>query len=167
MNANVATSSRFRRILVGATLALGVGALLLPDSVRTQTPVDADWETPLTSYGHPDLQGNWPNATLTPFERPAGRDAVLGKLKGALDGFDRKMDSRQLDFETPSEDGNAVKTRFTVRYAKQGAPDLVMSGVETAIFDGDRIARLRDDFEQGVEKQLGEWLAKHGSLLGG
>jgi hypothetical protein len=28
------------------------------------------WETPRTADGHPDLQGNWTNATLTPFQRP-------------------------------------------------------------------------------------------------
>ena len=35
---------------------------------------DADeWETPRTPDGHPDLQGNWTNSTLTPFERQEGR----------------------------------------------------------------------------------------------
>ncbi|MEC9297796.1 MAG: hypothetical protein VYA38_00740, partial [Gemmatimonadota bacterium] len=28
-----------------------------------------DWEVPRTADGHPDLQGNWTNATLTPFTR--------------------------------------------------------------------------------------------------
>jgi len=32
---------------------------------------------PRTPHGHPDLQGNWTNATLTPFERPDGRGPVL------------------------------------------------------------------------------------------
>ena len=27
------------------------------------------WEVPRTPDGHPDLQGNWSNSTLTPFER--------------------------------------------------------------------------------------------------
>ena len=30
------------------------------------------WEVPRTSDGHPDLQGNWTNVTLTPFERGRG-----------------------------------------------------------------------------------------------
>jgi len=37
----------------------------------------APWEVPRTSHGHPDLQGNWTNATLTPFQRPAGQGPVL------------------------------------------------------------------------------------------
>jgi hypothetical protein len=31
----------------------------------------ADWKVPRTADGHPDLQGMWTNATITPFERPA------------------------------------------------------------------------------------------------
>ena len=36
-----------------------------------------DWVLPRTEYGHPDLQGNWTNGTLTPMQRPEGFDAVL------------------------------------------------------------------------------------------
>ncbi|HEY3517859.1 MAG TPA: hypothetical protein VGL98_12500 [Gammaproteobacteria bacterium] len=28
-------------------------------------------ETPRTPWGHPDFQGTWTNATLTPLQRPA------------------------------------------------------------------------------------------------
>lgn len=35
------------------------------------------WEPPRTVFGQPDLQGNWSNATLTPFQRPDGQDRVL------------------------------------------------------------------------------------------
>ncbi|HXP86440.1 MAG TPA: hypothetical protein VN841_17055 [Bryobacteraceae bacterium] len=31
----------------------------------------AKWTAPRTADGHPDLQGIWTNATLTPLERPA------------------------------------------------------------------------------------------------
>jgi hypothetical protein len=33
----------------------------------------AAWQVPRTVHGHPDLQGNWTNVTLTPFQRPEGR----------------------------------------------------------------------------------------------
>ena len=36
-----------------------------------------DWTTPMTAFGHPDLQGNWSNATLTPIVRPTGVEPVL------------------------------------------------------------------------------------------
>ena len=29
------------------------------------------WVAPRTSHGHPDIQGVWTNATMTPLERPA------------------------------------------------------------------------------------------------
>ena len=32
---------------------------------------------PRTPHGHPDLQGNWTNATLTPVQRPQGKGAIL------------------------------------------------------------------------------------------
>ncbi len=96
-----------------------------------------------------------------------GREAVLAKLKGGVDGFDRKMDKRTPDFNTPTVEGNTLEMRWTVTYQKAGAPDLVISGVETAVFEGDRIARLRDDFDPESQKAMGEWMAKHGADLQG
>jgi hypothetical protein len=36
-------------------------------------PAGAAWQVPRTADGHADLQGNWTNVTLTPFQRPEGR----------------------------------------------------------------------------------------------
>ena len=36
-----------------------------------------DWEVPRTPEGQPDLQGNWTNVTLTPFQRAEGRGPVF------------------------------------------------------------------------------------------
>ena len=36
-----------------------------------------EWEVSRTPHGHPDFQGNWTNATLTPFERREGQEPVL------------------------------------------------------------------------------------------
>jgi hypothetical protein len=96
-----------------------------------------------------------------------GRDAVLAKLKGGVDGFDRTMDSRAPDFQAPAVDGDTLTMRWAVTYTKAGVPDLAISGLETAVFQGDRIARLRDDFDPEAQKAMGEWMAKHGSTLGG
>ena len=96
-----------------------------------------------------------------------GRDAVLAKLKGGVDAFDRKMDSREPDFQTPTVDGDTLTMKWTVTYTKAGKPDLVISGVETAVFEGDRIARLRDEFDPEATKAMGEWMAEHGASLQG
>src|SRR5271165_715857 len=34
-------------------------------------PIVKEWTLPHTPDGHPDLQGIWTNATITPLERPA------------------------------------------------------------------------------------------------
>jgi ketosteroid isomerase-like protein len=96
-----------------------------------------------------------------------GRDAVIAKLKGGVDGFDRRMDSRTPDFQTPTVDGDTLTMKWTVTYTKAGAPDLAISGVETAVFEGDRIALLRDTFDPEAEKAMGQWMAEHGAKLQG
>ncbi len=96
-----------------------------------------------------------------------GREAVLAKLKGGVDSFDRKMDRRTPDFHSPTVEGNTLKMKWTVTYQKAGAPDLVITGLETAVFEGDRIALLRDDFDPEAEKAMGEWMAAHGAKLQG
>lgn len=96
-----------------------------------------------------------------------GRDAVLAKLKGGVDAFDRQMDTRTPDFQTPSVDGNTLVMNWTVSYQKAGVPDLTISGRETAVFEGDRIARLRDDLDAAAEAAMGEWMTQHGAALQG
>ena len=100
-------------------------------------------------------------------EDARGRDAVLAKLKAGVDNFDRNMDSRTPDFDSPTVDGDTLRMTWSVTYTKAGAPDLVISGVETATFEGDRIAWLRDDFDPDATKAMGEWMAAHAALLQG
>lgn len=95
-----------------------------------------------------------------------GRAAVLAKLKGGVDTFDRRMDSRTPDFQQPTEDGDHVNMNWQVTYTKAGCPDLVISGREIAVFDGDRIARLTDEFDPSAEQAMGAWMAAHGAKLG-
>ncbi len=47
-------------------------ALAAPASTQTE-----EWVMPRTGYGHPDLQGNWSNATITTVQRPDGHDKVM------------------------------------------------------------------------------------------
>ena len=48
-------------------------------TAAAQAPISdiEGWEVPRTSDGYPDLQGNWTNVTLTPFEREEGRGPVF------------------------------------------------------------------------------------------
>ena len=58
-----------------ASAALPVAAVLVflaaPVAGQAQSSKAKTWTAPRTPDGQPDLQGNWTNATITPFERPA------------------------------------------------------------------------------------------------
>jgi hypothetical protein len=94
-----------------------------------------------------------------------GRTAVLAKLKGGVDAFDRKMDTRTPDFQTPSVEGNTLEMIWAVTYQKAGAPDLTISGRQTAVFEGGRIARLGGGMDAEAQKAMGEWMVEHGAKL--
>ena len=96
-----------------------------------------------------------------------GRDAVLERLKGGVDAFDRKMDRRVPDFEPPTVDGDTLTMKWSVLFQKQGLPDIKVSGVEVAEFRGDQIAVLRDDFDPEAQSALEKWMAEHAAKLGG
>ena len=124
-----------------------------------QSFIDDDWSRVEPYFTEDAVYEGDPDAN--------GRDAVLAKLKGGIDTFDRRMDSRTPNFQTPTVDGDTLTMKWAVTYTKAGAPDLRISGVETAVFDGERIARLRDDFDPEAQKGMGEWMAAHGSALQG
>ena len=65
------------RAVVLFAFFLSIAPLLSQVVAQTTSANDGDWQVPRTPFGHPDLQGNWTNATLTPFERPLGWDPVL------------------------------------------------------------------------------------------
>ena len=56
------------------------------------------WEPPRTVHGHPDLQGNWTNVTLTPFQREEGQGPVYTPAEVAA-------------IENPTDDGPCSVTR--------------------------------------------------------
>ena len=100
-------------------------------------------------------------------ETARGNDAVLAKLKRGVDGFDRRMDKRTITLSTPRVEGDTVTVTWRVVYEKAGCPNLEITGTEYAEFSGDRIARLRDEFDPAATKAMGEWMAAHGALLQG
>jgi len=108
-----------------------------------------------------------PNAVYEGEPVAQNRAAVLARLKAGVDGFDRRMDSRTPDFQRPTVSGDTLTMKWKVSYTKAGLPDLVISGVETAVFEGDRIARLRDDFDPEAQAAMGDWMSKHGKALQG
>ncbi|MGD2045740.1 MAG: hypothetical protein PVJ80_10675 [Gemmatimonadota bacterium] len=67
---------------LGAALAfVSTGALAQGGAAQAHAGADSDYQVPMTSFGQPDLQGNWTNATLTPLVRRAGQPAVLSQAE--------------------------------------------------------------------------------------
>jgi len=66
---NTETKDRFsvRTACLAFTLAVAFAA---PAASQLRPVAQLKWTTPRTPDGHPDLQGIWSNATITPFQRP-------------------------------------------------------------------------------------------------
>lgn len=70
-------SSRF--LAVVSAIALALPAFAQAPAVAAKVKASKAWTAPRTPDGHPDLQGIWSNATVTPLERPsefAGKDVL-------------------------------------------------------------------------------------------
>ena len=62
-----------RVALLVVLLGVAAASVAVSSAAAQTRAVDAGkWEVPRTPDGHPDLQGNWTNSTLTPFERAEG-----------------------------------------------------------------------------------------------
>lgn len=63
-------STRYSTSLLGLCLVIATAGLFFPATAQ-------QWVMPRTPDGHPDLQGNWNNKTLTPLQRPRDQGPVL------------------------------------------------------------------------------------------
>ena len=61
--------TRYSTSLLGLCLVTAAAGLLSPAAAQ-------DWVMPRTPDGHPDLQGTWRNASMTPFQRQRGQGPV-------------------------------------------------------------------------------------------
>jgi hypothetical protein len=87
-------------------IALGSAATLAAQATGNSTRA---WTLPRTSDGHPDLQGIWTNATLTPLERPrqlADRRFLTEDEAAALEA---QASARQANADAPASRDAALK----------------------------------------------------------
>ena len=88
-------------------LALAVVATALSSSVEAQAAQgsprwDPDWDPPRTAWGHPDLQGDWSNVTLTTFERAPGVGPVYTWAQvDSIEGREEARVERGLEASDP------------------------------------------------------------------
>jgi hypothetical protein len=98
--------------------------------------------------------------------RAEGRDQVFAALKTSLDMNDRRFDSRTLEvLEGPEIRDGAVWFRFRASYGLAGTAGMAIEGVETARFEGDRIALLEDTFTEESQASVLQFLGAHGDKL--
>ena len=64
-------------LLLAVLCATSTPGVVSSAAAQNRTSDAGKWEVPRTPDGHPDLQGNWTNMTLTPFERAEGRGPVF------------------------------------------------------------------------------------------
>src|SRR3989442_15477269 len=72
---------------------LGMMAVAITASGQARNPSAKPYSPPRMPDGHPDLQGTYDLATLTPLERPAGMKAVLTEDEAAK--FERDVAARK------------------------------------------------------------------------
>ena len=71
---------RDRIIIFIGSVAVTTGVICLasqPVVAQARKPAAKTWTAPKTADGHPDLQGTYDVATMTPLERPAGIDRLV------------------------------------------------------------------------------------------
>jgi hypothetical protein len=96
-----------------------------------------------------------------------GRAAVLEHFKKVLDTFDRRFATREVTLlEGPSESGAAVWIRGRADYTSPFAPDLSFELEETALFEGGRIRRLEDRYDDSTVDAMNTYLESNAAKLG-
>ena len=125
----------------------------------------ADWVVPRTPAGHPDLQGNWSNATVTPIQRREGLDPVFtwdqvaeieGRVRAAVEAGYADSDPNR---EAPPVGGQFTgDPRFDAASGGTGGYNrfFIDAGEQVAIFNGEPRTSLVVDPPNGRVPELSD-----------
>jgi hypothetical protein len=124
-------SSRHRTLSLAGAIALALGVSAIPIApAGAQTPAKSPgtakpWVAPRTPEGKPDFQGNWSNATQTPFERMGKQGPTLTDAQAAA--LEKRAQDVQEFRDRPTEPGEtATKDNGTYELAAvPGEPTFV------------------------------------------
>ncbi len=148
-----------------ALAALAAAPLAHPAAAQDQERAASDWVLPRTPAGHPDLQGNWTNATVTPIQRPEGQGPVytwedVARIEGRLE------ESRADDYADSDPDREAPPVggiftgnpRFDAASGGTGGYNsfYIDAGERVAIFNGEPRTSLVVDPPNGRVPELSE-----------
>jgi hypothetical protein len=86
--------------------AIVLSLLLLPALTLSAEPA-SKWQVPRTADGHPDLQGMWTNATITPLERPK----EFGDRLVISDAEAKRLEAENQKFSEEADAPTDPKTR--------------------------------------------------------
>ena len=94
---------RDRMVLLGVILATAAGLPWTAEPLAAQTarPASSLRPLPRTAAGHPDLQGTYDVATITPLERPAGLGDRLVLTKEEAAALETYEQERQIRNDAP------------------------------------------------------------------
>ena len=129
-------------VAAGTTLFSAVDACAQSTSGRVM---------PRTPAGHPDLQGNWTNATLTPIQRPEGQGRVLtpeqvAAIEGEREAFiEEGYADSDPDREAPAAGGEYTgNALFDAASGGTGGYNYfyIDAGDRVAVYDGEARSSL-------------------------
>ena len=161
------------RLLPALALASFASVAWPAPSASAQEKPDPDWVVPRTPAGHPDLQGNWSNATITPIQRWEGMGATFTweQARGIESGALSAREAAAADSD-PNRGPPPVGGQFTgdpVFDAASGGTGgynafFIDSGDKIAIFNWEPRTSLVVDPENGRLPALSEegraWFAE-------
>jgi hypothetical protein len=129
-------------------LAGATAALLYSPAAAQQAPagIAKPWTLPRTADGKPDLQGNWSNVTITPFERPQGqgptltREQVAAMEKAVTDRIEERNQPSDPNRPAPPQGGDG----------STGAAGMVGGYNNFWIDSGENVLRVNGEYRSSI-----------------
>ena len=133
-------SNRMVVVLLAVLCATAASGVVSTAAAQARAS-DAEWEVPRTPDGHPDLQGNWTNSTMTPFERREDQGPVytLEEVAEIQQGF---VDRTVLGAQPSDPDRPPPAPKNTISAADSYNNVYFERGSRVAVVNGEPRASL-------------------------